>query len=587
MTSLVRRLLLSELGAFSIAVALALAFALLVVVAGCNYGSVPPGGGDDQGGGGEGDSGDGGGGGGDGAGGGRYHPEGFADPAAHGPELVAQRQDCRTCHGEDLTGGSGPSCDGCHDPDQPKAWRTDCTFCHGGSDNQTGAPPRNLDGSGGGGSFPAHTAHVTDGMAAAADCIQCHVKATDVLSPGHVFDDTPGTAEVDLGAGISPQAAYDGATCTSVYCHGTGRGDDGQVAASAPAPGCTGCHAGMGSDQAALDAMSGAHRLHVSSDGVTCADCHAGVTGDGASIADRTLHVNGARDVAFAAPGFTMSASDRTCSGTCHGVDHAGLPWVASGARFHPAGYAAPAAHGPDMELQRMDCRSCHGSDLTGGSGPSCDSCHTAQWRTTCTYCHGGGQNQSGAPPRDLGSSVATVSQSFVAHTRHVSQGVARASDCNQCHTRPSDVMSAAHAFDATPAAAEVRLGGGLSPAGTYDGAGTCTNLYCHGNGRGDNGTYTDGSASLGCGGCHAGRQSGSSAWSAMSGDHRKHLGEGMSCQDCHSTVTADGNSIRDVSLHIDGRRQVAFSVGNFTYDPATRRCSGSCHGENHGGDTW
>jgi predicted CxxxxCH...CXXCH cytochrome family protein len=583
MTTLARRL--SE--ALALAIAAALALALAVVAAGCNYGSVSPGaGGGDPGGGDTGDGGDdGAGGGGDGAGGERYHPEGFADPAAHGPELLAQRQDCRTCHGEDLTGGTGPSCDGCHTPDEPKAWRTDCTFCHGGGDNQTGAPPRNLDGSDGGGTFPAHTAHVTDGVAAAADCLQCHVKATDVLSPGHVFDDTPAAVEVDLGAGISPQAAYDGETCTNTYCHGTGRGDDGQVAASDGALGCTGCHAGTQSGQSALEAMSGAHELHVSADGVTCGECHAGVTADGASIADRTLHINGARDVAFTAPGFTMSAS-QSCNGTCHGVNHAGLTWVGSGARFHPAGYAAASAHGPDMELQRMDCRSCHGSDLTGGSGPSCDTCHTPQWRTTCTYCHGGGQNQTGAPPRDLGSSGGSA-QSFVAHTRHVTQGAARAFDCNQCHMMPADVLSSGHAFDASAGAAEVRMSGGLSPSGAYDRSGTCTNLYCHGNGRGQNGSATDGAGSLGCTGCHPGAQSGESAWQSMSGEHRKHLGEGMSCQECHSSVTSDGRTIRAPTLHVDGQRQIVFSAGGMSYDPGSKRCSGSCHGEGHSGESW
>lgn len=556
-------------------------------IAGCDYGLVPPAGGDGGSGPGGGHDAAGGGGAGDAGPTGRYHPDGFADPAAHGAELVAQRQDCRSCHGADLTGGAGPSCDGCHTPDEPAAWRTDCTFCHGGVDNQTGAPPRDLDGSGGGGSFPAHTAHVTAGVASASDCIQCHVKATDVLSPGHVFDDTPGAAEVDLGGGASPQGAYDGEGCARTYCHGTGRGDDGDVAVSAGPRGCTSCHAGMTSSETALAAMSGTHQLHVADDAITCADCHARVTTDGSSIADRALHVDGERDVSFAAAGVTFAAGAQTCTGTCHGHDHAARPWVGAGGRFHPAGYAEPSAHGPDMELQRLDCRSCHGASLTGGAGPSCNGCHIAEWRTTCTYCHGGGQNQTGAPPRDLGSSILTASQSFVAHTAHVSRGVARAFDCNQCHARPADVLSSGHAFDGSPARAEVRMAGGLSPAGTYDGNGTCANLYCHGNGRGDNGTYRDGAGALGCGGCHAGRQSGSTAWSAMSGDHRRHLGEGMSCQDCHASVTADGSAIRDASLHVDGRRQVAFSAAGFTYDAGTRRCSGSCHGENHGGLTW
>src|SRR5205814_2192141 len=64
----------------------------------------------------------------------RYHPSGFADAIIHGPELKLQRQDCRTCHGADLKGGSSAvSCDGCH----TSGWRTHCVFCHGGANGDT------------------------------------------------------------------------------------------------------------------------------------------------------------------------------------------------------------------------------------------------------------------------------------------------------------------------------------------------------------------------------------------------------------------------------------------------------------------
>src|SRR3970282_2725558 len=97
-----------------------------------------------------------------GAGGGRYHPEGFAAAEIHGLELKQQAQDCRSCHGDELTGASAPTCDGCHTPADPPAWRSDCTFCHGGVDDTTGAPPRNLDGTTEvqAGTLPPHAVHV-------------------------------------------------------------------------------------------------------------------------------------------------------------------------------------------------------------------------------------------------------------------------------------------------------------------------------------------------------------------------------------------------------------------------------------------
>jgi predicted CxxxxCH...CXXCH cytochrome family protein len=535
--------------------------------------------------------------------GGRYHPIGFASPDAHGRELEQQKQDCRGCHGATLEGqGAAPSCDACHSATTPTAWRTTCTFCHGGVNDMTGAPPRNLDGTSGAGVFPAHTRHVGTSIAAKIDCVQCHVKASDVLSPGHIFDTTPGAAEVDFGGGLDTQGRFDASSgCSSLYCHGNGRGDTGSVSKTAAAMTCTSCHAGMASDPAGRATMSGQHPLHLGVSGVTCGDCHHSVTPDGVAITAANLHVNGTREVAFSpdsAPGFAFDASAQSCTGSCHGHDHAGQAWGGDGvgSRYHPIGWADPTMHGPEMELGRQDCRGCHGQTLEGsGAAPSCDSCHNpppaqkTAWRSDCLFCHGGSVNSTGAPPRDPGSPLASASASFVAHPAHVTgSSLAVAFDCTQCHLKPTDVLSAGHAFDATPGAGEVRMNAGLSPAGVYTATtDTCTNLYCHGNGRGDNGSYRDGSPTPQCSSCHPGMNSGSTAWGTMSGDHRRHLGiGGVTCGDCHQAVTTNGTSIANRALHIDRQREVKFSAAGFTYDPATRRCAGTCHGEGHN-QTW
>jgi predicted CxxxxCH...CXXCH cytochrome family protein len=517
---------------------------------------------------------------------GRYHPPGFADPAEHGPALKTSGEDCRGCHGYDLTGGANaPSCDGCHlAGEDPAAWRTRCTFCHGGEADDTGAPPRDIDGDQPI-SFPAHSAHVRAGVTSGLDCMQCHVKAVDVLSPGHIFDDdTPGVAEVDMGAGLSPQGRFDGAGCGDLYCHGSGRADDGAIAVDAAPQTCTSCHAGIGSDGAAVARMSGPHALHMGIDGASCASCHPGVSADGRSLTDPSRHIDGRRDVAIGEPGVTFNATRKTCTGSCHGFDHNQTGWTGTGGAYHPPGFSAPLVHGPEMELQRQDCRGCHGADLAGGTAVSCDSCHQASWRTDCTYCHGGGLNDTGAPPRDLGSANLSVSQSFVAHPRHVTQTVSRASDCSECHRKPVDVLSPGHAFDDTPAAAEIDFSGGRSPNGVYDRSGTCTNLYCHGNGRGDSGTATDGMPTPTCGGCHADRAS-PDRWGTMSGHHKTHLEKGYGCEQCHADITADGVTILDPLRHIDRLRQIRFVVTTIAWDPATRRCTGTCHdGHNN---TW
>jgi predicted CxxxxCH...CXXCH cytochrome family protein len=481
------------------------------------------------------------------------------------------------------------SCDTCHTPADPTAWRTDCVFCHGGVENQSGAPPKNLDGSlsSMGAAFPPHDSHVRSAITDPLDCVECHVKAADVLSQGHVFDDTPGVAEVDLGGGRSPQGAYSRATgCQSLYCHGSGQGDDGAIAINAPAMTCDSCHAGMSSGAAAWSEMSGLHAFHLES-GAGCQDCHEDTSSNGASIADPSLHVNAIRELAFSAAGFAWDSSGRTCSGTCHDEAHSALPWLDAGQRFHPFDYAVPAQHSPDMELQRMDCRDCHAPDLTGNLGPSCDTCHSSGWRSNCVFCHGAGDNLTGAPPRDLGALPMSASQAFLAHTAHVTQGISRAYDCIECHLKPSEVLDAGHAFDDTPGRGEVSFALGLSSAGSYDGAGSCSSLYCHGNGQGDNGSETDGAPAMQCSSCHPGMNSSEGAWETMSGEHRKHLQEDVTCGDCHLDVTEDGTSIRAPLLHVDGLNQLRFSDPRVSFNPATGRCSGNCHGESHNSERW
>jgi predicted CxxxxCH...CXXCH cytochrome family protein len=149
------------------------------------------------------------------------------------------------------------------------------------------------------------------------------------------------------------------------------------------------------------------------------------------------------------------------------------------------------------------------------------------------------------------------------------------------------DVLSPGHAFDDTKGMAEVDLGGGLSPQGTYASGDGCQSLYCHGNGQGDNGSAVDGSASMQCDSCHPGLGSSEDAWDSMSGEHRKHLKEGFDCGNCHLDVTQDGLSIWGPLLHVDGANQIRFTDLSISYDPATGRCSGDCHGKNHEDKSW
>ena len=121
------------------------------------------------------------------------HPEGYAAPELHGADTNSGLLDCRNCHGSQLEGsGSVVGCDGCHMP----GWRNNCTYCHGGDLEPSGAPPEDIYGNSDTSAFGvgAHTEHVSATTHAAYACTECHASVTDVLSPGHLFDGSPGSS---------------------------------------------------------------------------------------------------------------------------------------------------------------------------------------------------------------------------------------------------------------------------------------------------------------------------------------------------------------------------------------------------------
>lgn len=277
------------------------------------------------------------------------------------------------------------------------------------------------------------------------------------------------------------------------------------------------------------------------------------------------------------------------------GPDDAGIvpqadlaPTTPTVVRYHPVGYAASTMHGPEMKLQKQDCRTCHGSDLSGGSSNiSCDSCHSTGWRQTCNFCHG--TDMTGLPPRDISGETDPTKISFPAHAKHAAGNISNPFGCTQCHRPNLDVMSNLHVFDTTPGRAEVLMAGGLSATGTYDATTkTCSSNYCHGNGQ-TTGTIAFDAAPRTCHSCHADITT-STLWGTMSGDHSRHLRiSGITCVDCHNGVVAtDPLTITDKTRHLDGKKNIQFSTtaAGITYNATTRRCTGSCHGKSHS-DTW
>jgi predicted CxxxxCH...CXXCH cytochrome family protein len=225
------------------------------------------------------------------------------------------------------------------------------------------------------------------------------------------------------------------------------------------------------------------------------------------------------------------------------------------------------SSHGATFNKGPAACQTCHGATLTGGV-KSCETCHPG-WKTNCTFCHGGKDNQTGAPPLGVDGETLTSQLAVGAHTEHVTASANKAAfACSTCHTVPADALSAGH-VDGDGKAETKPSACGLQ--GTYAAAGTCSSVYCHGNGKSTTtgGTATWTGAALTCQSCHP--QAG------LTTRHAIHLGMGFTCNLCHGDTVAANGTISNPAKHGNCTRDVK---GTFTYAPATKTCSNvGCHG--------
>jgi len=438
-----------------------------------------------------------------------------------------------------------------------------CVACHGGQDNQSGAPPFDLAGDSDTtlASVGAHTSHVQAAtLAAPFGCAECHEAVPRPATPLHM------NGEVDLpfGAlsrtgGASPSFDPGTSSCSTTYCHGATlqggthttpvwtRVGQGEAA-------CGTCH---GLPPAQLPGPN--HPTYAVAE-ARCAGCHYGTAdvdaaGNNVILAGGGLHVDGTVEYDFAG---------------------------------HPAGWYVPGsggAHtGPGKNPATGGCAAaaCHGVDLRGGrSGVSCDRCHTGgtAWRTNCTFCHGGQNNATGAPPFDTHGQALTSSVTVGAHTSHVqaSHTLSLPIDCGACHVKPASVGDPGHIDGPTATVVLSTAGTRTGTTPTWDRtAASCAASYCHGNFAGGLGANAPGWTTFSppqaaCGSCHVIP----SATGTQTGRHQLHLASAVPCTGCH--VNGTTASTVDPTTHVNGVKDVR--AGNPPgWDPATRRCNNTCH---------
>ncbi len=222
-------------------------------------------------------------------------------------------------------------------------------------------------------------------------------------------------------------------------------------------------------------------------------------------------------------------------------------------------------------------CQSCHGTDYTGGtSDVSCVDCHNTTRLHPCIGCHGGQDNETGAPPLSLRDSTATSARGVGAHTAMVvGKSLFNGTDCSSCHIKPAFVLAPGHwapkGID-SDSIAEVVFGGisGLDSARfgapVFDTlTGTCANIYCHGAFPGGNTADTvdfyGGPSEAFCGSCHAV----DSNFATLGGKHFKHDSLGIQCVTCHFSTVDSSNVIR-----LSGGRHVnGLIVDDVVFDPS------------------
>lgn len=375
-----------------------------------------------------------------------------------------------------------------------------CVRCHGGLDNDTGAPPYDLHGRYASDAVGAHTAHVAAGVR----CASCHVDPREVPSTPTHWNGVP---DVVFGAFADPNGAatYDRTshTCSNVYCHHPFAPDPGSASTpswngGAAGSGCGACHSGPG-------------MIHGGGPDIAdCTVCHSTTVDGTGEIVPGGTHFDGV----FQGGGYHHDGS--WASTTENGTTPHGLAATYRNRAAYPDGLAA--------------CKRCHGSSLDAPSmagTPPCDGCHadgTAAWRTDCTFCHGDATRAQlvlrAAPPRDVSGNSASAKigahqvhlQGDSANAPVISNGVA----CDDCHGGTTRSLPGAttplHFDGTTDGTTEVtpKQPGQTAAAGRYDPlTGACTETYCHGNlprnpKLGNAPSWTATSGQTNCGACHA-----------------------------------------------------------------------------------
>ena len=319
-----------------------------------------------------------------------------------------------------------------------------CTTCHGGKDTYSNVNTN--------GPIGQHKRHIGTDTGYNYNCDECHAETVSNDSSTALHATTGYGKHVDtvkdwkfsttvLATAYSQATGnYATGTCSNIYCHSTGVRRTANPATypytgtdiapyqtptwTGTLTNCNGCHGDATYTTGRPDYTNTAPKAnsHVAHGSKTCDICHYPTTHDGATIFDRTKHVNMSYDIGNAASTLGYSAGTLGADGI-------------------PAGGTCSGTFG------------CHGDYQWGGPSMTCVSCHSAVL---------GGRRQITATGTQADGSGGSTGGDFVRSSRHVSNGttsqIVLKWDCIVCHLEGNPSTGATSSDHAMTTNADVNL---------------------------------------------------------------------------------------------------------------------------------
>uniref|UniRef100_C6E612 Cytochrome C family protein n=1 Tax=Geobacter sp. (strain M21) TaxID=443144 RepID=C6E612_GEOSM len=403
----------------------------------------------------------------------------------------------------------------------------DCTFCHqmppldsanAKKDPNTGAIPGN------------HQGHAS---AAVNSCAKCHGDAS-----GYAMGHRNKTIELADGIGYSRKIAAGFVnqtsvppnpmgTCSTAACHSNGKGvlktTPAWGAAPFQAPGdCSQCH-DVAPASGNHPTLGSKHAAYFGTGTGSCVKCHTDHTAQAKPFSHATS-AGRAIEVTFADGG--SFAANQCSNVSCHSNGQGS---------FTPPTWGAT-----------LDCAGCHGTatsdTLSGKHGKHVNNAGFLGTNYGCVECH----------------SATVIDNSTIGNFGN--------------HVNKTADVAGAHV--GTPV------------------AGSCSTSYCHSDGKGTQKSVTwTQTEVLTCKSCHG--SDAAPAFASVAGEpnyvnagpdqpransHQNHVVGAANCQNCHSSTTVDGLTIKAGTAHTDGTRTVAAGNGK-SFVIAANSCSAvSCH---------